>query len=160
MEKNRKRMIADIHFIASRMQVCLKCDQIFFGVCCLCGNKYYRKATEADYRGFLHDVTGKRSCADMSNEELFAVLAEMEKRGWLEYTKEERKRSTEVRNKMRHIIRQEATRLFRGYAQIMVDGFCEKVIGKPLSRLNEQELRRVIGWLRRYEKSMKKDHIE
>lgn len=154
---DRDKMIKIIHVWSGRLQICLGCNEFFTGVICTCGNQFYRKATEDDYRRFLTQITGKSSCALMTDQELQLVFKEMIEIG-CDNHKEDRKKAVNARKKLRYIIRVEATKLFDGYAQVRVDGFCEKVIGKPLPMLNDQDLRRVIGWLRRTEKSMKKSH--
>lgn len=60
-----------------------------------------------------------------------------------------------ARRKLMGVIRSQATRMFGLNAQAKVDGFCEKCIRRPLDQCNEKELRKVIGWLRRLEKSRK-----
>ena len=76
-EMDRDKMIKIIHVWSGRLQICLGCNEFFTGVICTCGNQFYRKATEDDYRRFLLQITGKSSCALMTDQELQLVFKEM-----------------------------------------------------------------------------------
>lgn len=143
---------------AAHLQICLKCDNPFFGIDCpKCGSRYYRTASEDDYRGFLERITGKRSCKDMSALELMKLNGELLKIGWQKRIDEERDKAKEAKRRTKNYIQAEAERIFGAEARSRVEGFCLKVIGKSFSRLNDLELRRVIGWIHRTEKHSKKD---
>ena len=152
----RSKMIGLIHAKAQKTYRCRMCGRIHAGPICLeCGSSAIQDPlTGLAYEGFLFALTGKKSCSALSDSELEMVLKNLSMIG-LEQEGRKKKEAWAARRKLIWIIRSHAIRMFEANAQIRVDGFCEKCIGKALERCNEKELRKVIGWLRRLEKSEK-----
>ena len=152
----RKRMIGLIHAGTAKLYRCRLCGRIHAGQFCLeCGSSALQDPVKGlEYENFLYALTGKVSCKDMSDMELEHVLSFL-KGIRLEGESDARRKAWRAKRRLIAIIRNQASRLFGGSAQSRVDGFCDKCIGKPLERLDEKELRKVIGWLRRLEKSGK-----
>ena len=82
----------------------------------------------------------RASCRALSDQELEKILESLSLI-CLEMEKQKRQEAWKARRKLMGIIRSHATRMFEANAQIRVDGFCEKCIGKALERCNEKELK-------------------
>ena len=154
MERNA--MISIIHARTSKLYRCRLCGRIHAGQICLaCGSSAIQdRLSGAEYENFLYDITGSTSCRDMTDDQLSHVISILNGIR-LDGESEARKKAWKAKRKLISIIRSQASRLFGKSAQVRVDGFCDKCIGKPLERLDETELRKVIGWLRRLEKREK-----
>lgn len=152
----RSKMIGLIHAKAQKTYRCRMCGRIHAGPICLeCGSSAIQDPlTGLAYEGFLFALTGKTSCRVLSDSELEMVLKNLSMIG-LEQEGRKKKETWAARRKLIGIIRSQATGMFGLNAQVRVDGFCEKCIKKTLYQCNEKELRKVIGWLRRFEKSRK-----
>lgn len=152
----RKQKIILIHAVTSKLYKCRICGKIHAGHICLeCGPSALQDVLKGfEYEKFLYELTGKTSCKDMADEDLEHVISIL--RGLkLESEIEARKRTWVAKQRLKAIIRNQAFKMFGSSAQYRVDGFCCKCIGKPFERLEEKELRKVIGWLRRLEKNGK-----
>lgn len=152
----RRRMISLIHAGTARLYRCRLCGKVHAGEYCLeCGASALQDPLKGlEYESFLYGLTGKVSCKDMTDGELEHVISVLDGIR-LEGEAEARRNAWRAKRKLMAIIRNQASKLFGSSAENRVDGFCDKCIGKPLERLDEKELRKVIGWLRRLEKSGK-----
>ena len=154
----RSKMIDVIHSKTQNIYRCRICGRFHAGPICLeCVSSSIQDSLAGIvYENFLFSLTGKTSCRALSDQELEKVLESLSLI-CLEMEKQKRREAWMARRKLMGIIRSQATRMFEANAQIRVDGFCEKCIGKALERCNEKELRKVIGWLRRLEKRGKSE---
>ncbi|WP_320130276.1 phage protein GemA/Gp16 family protein [uncultured Sphaerochaeta sp.] len=158
MSRNSK--LARIHLAKLKAETCSSCGKILFcvsGECPECGCMSRASLKDQEYRKLLESLTGKTSCHDMNDNQLRKVMDLFDRAGFAKaYPYEpppERKQKYAV---IRQIERRAKIVLGPGWA-IRVDGFCTKTFGKSgLTNLNPVQLRNVIGWINRLDKSQKK----
>ena len=158
----RKAIIREIHIRKQVASECVCCKSVYFGIGCpACGSTLSRELSEDRYRIFLAEITGKRSCSDMSMEELSAVISQMDKVGWPEYAELERRNHRESRKRTIGIIIASAKNALGESWEERLCGFMAAKIGKErLWSCTDNELRMLIGWLRRTERFGKRKNTE
>ena len=148
MERNQ--LIGLIHIARGIARVCPDCGKVLFSKRCRdCGTDTV-KMDQNRYRKILESF-GSSSCRFMDAESLekvygFFIHAGFKPRSDPEKSHERARRRTIA------IIRSEARKLFGDDLwESRLSGFVHKAIGKPdLMSCDDNELRKAIGWLRRY----------
>lgn len=153
-ENERKKLIGLIHQQKAKAKVCDICKKVFFSDKCPDCQAGGHRIRDEEYRSFLQLYAGKTSCSQMDEIELKMVATAFDDLGyrgyWKRRSEEHRRRQTQTI----HIIKKEAARVLGEFWADRLDGFVDKVIKKDsLYELDDNELRQVIGWLRRLKKS-------
>lgn len=161
---SRSQMISKIHEMKSKARRCSKCGRLHYRpICPQCLSPEWRLMDEGEYRSILARLTGKLSCSVLDDEDLQRVLDEFKSYGWLD-VRQGRISMAKARKKLIAIIFSEGKKVFgETEAKARIEGFVEKKTGnKYLTNCSEEQLRMVIGWIRRtgkYQKGASDDQV-
>lgn len=161
---SRSQMISKIHEMKSKARRCSKCGRLHYRpICPQCLSSDWRKMDDGEYRSILARLTGKLSCSVLDDEDLQRVLDEFKSYGWLD-VRQGRISMARARKKLIAIIFSEGKKVFgETEAKSRIEGFVEKKTGnKYLTNCSEEQLRMVIGWIRRtgkYQKGASDDQV-
>lgn len=158
MERNQ--LIAIIHVARNNARECPSCGALAYQYACpSCGTPMIKLRDER-YREILEKF-GARSCSNLMNPELEKVYELFKRAGFVPKEDPVKARHERGRKQTIAIIQQAAWRLFADEWQKRVNGFIKKTCNKDsLWKLDDKELRQVIGWLNRYKKYMEKRNDE
>lgn len=139
--------------------MCMDCGAVTFGSFCeLCSSDRLIRISDNRYREVLINITGKSSCSQMKGEELKAVVDFFNQAGWPKYSDREQVKAADAKAVLRTIVRKKSKALYGDSCEQRVNGFCQKVLDvEVLEDCDFKQLRRVIGWLRRYQKYHNQD---
>lgn len=154
----RREIISNIHEMKSKVKVCLNCGRRHYKpICPVCLSPSWRKMEDDEYRALLVQKTGRMSCSDLDEEDLQIIKDEFRAYGWVDI-REGRISMAKARKKLIAVIFSEGKKVFgETEAKARIEGFLEKKTGnKYLSSCSEDQLRMVIGWIRRSAKYQQK----
>ena len=157
---DREKLLRLIHIARNSARTCPECGKTLFRKDCPdCGTLTVRLSEER-YRSILESF-GASSCRFMAEPELEKVYRFFIQAGFLPRGDPEKSRNA-ARRRTIAIISSEAKELFGDEAwERRVEGFVRKGMGKDsLRACDDKELRKVIGWLRRYRKYLTKKNEE
>ena len=161
---SRSQMISKIHEMKSKLRRCSGCGRWHYKpICPECLSPEWRLMDDVEYRTILAKLTGKLSCSVLDDEDLQRVFDEFRSYGWLN-VRQGRISMAKARKKLIAIIFSEGKKVFgETEAKARIEGFVEKKTGnKYLTNCSEEQLRMVIGWIRRtgkYQKGASDDQI-
>lgn len=153
---NRQALIAKIHIAKKAALRCTECGRIHYDEFCPdCGSEIPKVLSDEEYRGTLGMLTGFSSCAEMDEPALQVVGDFFDRCGFKEaypYVSP----AAERKKQRRHVlwnIRRVAPEVLGENWESRVEGFVRNRIGKAtLEWCDEEELRKVIGWVNRIRK--------
>ena len=157
---DRDRLITLIHIARNIARVCPKCGKVLFSKRCRDCGEETEKMDQARYRRILESF-GSSSCRFMDQNALEKVYGFFIHAGFKPRNDPE-KSHAKARRRTMAIIVSEARKLFGDELwEARLSGFVQKAIGKPsLQACDDNELRKTIGWLRRYRKYLEKRREE
>lgn len=150
----RKETIGKIHEMKSKIRVCANCGRMHYKpICPKCLSPSWHLMDDGEYRTVLCRLTGNLSCSMLDDESLQRVYDEFRSYGWVDI-REGRISLAKAKKKLISVIFSEGKKLFgENEYKARIEGFVEKKTGsKYLSSCSEDQLRMVIGWIRRSEK--------
>lgn len=153
----RNGLIARIHIAKGKAVICTECNRLFFGNTCPdCRSTDAKPLDDWRYREILKAVTGEDTSAKLGEVDLLKMLDFFNHAGYRETypfiaspQHEQKKQDWAVRKRITSF----AAHLLGSDWEARVIGFVQKTIGKDsLDHCDSHELRKVIGWLNRYQK--------
>lgn len=147
----RREKIIHIHQMKAKLHKCLSCGCYHYkDICTKCASPSWITIEDDEYREILTSLTGKSSCSDMDEFELQRIEFKFQSFGWVD-TSQGRYAMTAARRRLIAIIFTEAQMIFGDEKhKARIEGFVEKKTGnKRLDHCSEDQLRMVIGWIRR-----------
>jgi len=141
MPRNDK--IALIHIAKAKANVCAN-GSITFNIC-----ENQTKLSDEQYRNLLKDITGKHSCSTMTDDDLDKVVKFFQCAGFVK--KVEVSQELKARQKTIGVILFLARKVLGDNYESRLESFLFKKTGEfKLYKLDDKQLRQVVGWLRRY----------
>lgn len=153
----RREKLIHVHQMKAKLRVCLGCGRWHYkDVCPACLSESWRAIEDDEYRNMLESLTGKRSCAEMDAAELQRIEFKFQNCGWVD-TGQASHFVTMAKRRLIGVIFTEGQRAFGPDAcKARIEGFLESKTGnRKLIKASDEELRMVIGWLRRAQKHSK-----
>ena len=155
---NRNKMVSIIHMQRNQCIICNLCGKpISKTGLCSCAATTGHVMSDSEYRRFLIQQTGKRSCSEMSDVELQQVIDAFRALGCSSIWEEQKRQHRESRKKTMAIINSISKDLFGAEREYRLLGFLEAKCKKTeLYKCSDKELRQVLGWLRKVRQSQLK----
>lgn len=157
MEERRKKLIKLIHIAKSNVMECCFCGRLsIHGACPVC-LEYTVPLSDERYRQILKDVTGKESTRFMDEDELQKVYSVFTAAGFAPIDKKEldsvERAYQDGRRKTIGVALRLAKQTLGSDWENRLEGFVfSKTEKKKLYQLDDNQLRMVVGWLRRRKK--------
>jgi phage gp16-like protein len=153
---DRRSLMGKIHIAKKVALLCSGCGRLFFGEECPdCGNGEPRQLDDYSYRAILDSLTGYTSCAEMTERDLQVVADYFDRAGFREAHPHVSPKSEERRQRLAvmHHIKRIAPGILGSTWESRIEGFVRSKIGKAtLEWCDADELRKVVGWIHRYQK--------
>lgn len=164
---DRNTLLRLVHVAEHKARFCLTCGTVSYAErsCPSCGSVYLNPMRDSRYREVLVSLTGKRSCADMDDDELRKVLAFFVAAGFEPKAQASPKAVAErAERKARYGLLNEIARRakqvlgpswmtrVRRFVQVEV----LKDDSSDLEDCSDIELRKVIGWINRTDRYNRK----
>ena len=149
-----------IHVARGLARVCPDCEKVLYKkVCSDCGEETVSLSDDR-YRKILESF-GSSSCRFMADEDLEKVYSFFLHAGF-KPRPDPVKGHDRARRRTAAIVISEAKKLFgEELWESRLTGFVRKAIGKPtLRECDDKELRKALGWLRRYKKYLERREEE
>lgn len=153
---DRANLISLIHIAKQHARECPECKAVSYGKICSRCRSDTVPLSDDRYREILATY-GKGSCRFLSDDGLEKVYQTFIKAGFKPRVNPEKRRKWSRKGTMA-VIRNRAYQCFGPNWEPRVQGFVEKSIGKQnLLSCDDNELRKVVGWLYRYLKYKKEN---
>ncbi len=153
---DRRSLMGKIHIAKKVAYTCPDCNRVHFGDYCPdCGNENPVILDDAAYRKILILLTNHSSCAHMSENDLKVVADYFDRAGFKEahpFVSVKAEARKQRRKVLFHIYKV-APQILGENWESRIEGFVQSKVGKSrLDWCDAEELRKVIGWIHRYQK--------
>ena len=157
---DRKKLLGLIHIARNSARLCPECGKVVYGKRCKECGRLTDKLDDGRYRRILESF-GASSCRFMPDSDLEKVYRFFIQAGFKPRDNPEKSHAVGRKRTMAITIAEAKALFGEEMWESRLSGFIRKAIGKPdLRSCDDKELRKAIGWLRRYRKYLDKRQEE